>query len=159
MSDMPSMVATLVAIYFCARVLFDSEPTALDAVAAGVAAGAAIGIKPASVLFLAGPALALLARRRFASIAFFAAGMAPAVLALIVWKARGLGNVPLLSGSGTKTDLASAVPLGGLDLHRYLVQLNWSRLLNNIDLLREHFWSGRFIVWMLLAGVVALARR
>jgi hypothetical protein len=159
MSDLPTLVATLVSVYFCARVLFDSEPTELDAVAAGVAAGAAIGIKPASVLFLAGPALALLVRRRIASIGFFAAGMAPAILALTVWKARGLGSVPILNGSGTKTDLASVAPLGGLDLHRYLDKLNWSHLLNNIDLLREHFWSGRVIVWIILAGTVALARR
>jgi hypothetical protein len=86
-------------------------------------------------------------------------GLAPAVLTLVVWKARGLGNVPLLNGSASPADLASAAPVGGLNLERYFQNLDWSRFLNNIDLLREHFWSGRFIVWMILAGVVGLARR
>jgi hypothetical protein len=159
MSDLPATVATLVSVYFCARVLFDRNPRAVDAVAAGVAAGAAIGIKPASALFLVGPTIAFLVRRRLASIALFAAGLAPAVLTLVVWKARGLGSVPLLNGSAPTPDLASALPVGGLNLQRYLNQLNWSHLQNNIDLLREHFWSGRLLVWMMLAGVVALARR
>jgi 4-amino-4-deoxy-L-arabinose transferase-like glycosyltransferase len=160
MADMPTMTFTLVSVYFCVRVLFDETPTLVDAVAAGVAAGAAVAVKPATVLFLAGPALALVYRRRFAQTAAVVAGLAPAVVALTVWKARGLGNVPLLSrAAGNGTGLAAAQPLGAVNVGRYLHQLNWPRFLNNLDLLREHFWSGRLIEWLVVAGVIALARR
>ena len=161
MADMPTMAFALVAAYFVAKVLFDATPTLVDAVAAGVAAGAAIAVKPATVLFLAGPALALLYKRRFAHAGAIVAGLAPAVAALTVWKARGLGNVPLLSRAAPNgpTGLAAAHPLAALNLGRYLHQLNWSRFLNNLDLLREHFWSGRLIEWLVIAGLIALARR
>jgi hypothetical protein len=161
MADFPTMVFALVAAYFCARVIFDDAPAAFDGVAAGVAAGAAIGVKPATALFLLGPALAFLAVRRFAFLGWFLAGLAPSLVTLTVWKARGLGNVPLLHAlpQSGHDGLASAAPLLGLGLHRYTHLLNWSKLGNNIDLLREHFWSGRLIVWFVLAGVVGLARR
>ena len=161
MADMPTTAFTLVAAYFCTKVLFDATPTYLDAVAAGVAAGAAIAIKPATVLFLAGPALALAYRRRLLHAAAIVAGLAPAVVALAVWKARGLGQVPLLSRGAPHepTGLAAAQPLAGLNVGQYLHQLNWGHFLNNLDLLREHFWSGRLLEWLVIAGLIALARR
>jgi hypothetical protein len=58
MADFPTMVAAIVSAYFCARVLFLTRPDLLDAAAAGIAAGAAIAIKPSTALFLAGPLLA-----------------------------------------------------------------------------------------------------
>jgi hypothetical protein len=160
MADMPTMAFALVSAYFIAKVLFDDAPTLVDAVAGGVAAGAAIAIKPATVLFLAGPALALVYRRRVVHTAAIVAGLAPAVGTLTVWKARGLGNVPLLSGLGASPPhVAAAGPLAALNIGHYLHQLNWPRFLNNLDLLREHFWSGRLIEWLVIAGVIALARR
>lgn len=160
MADMPTMTFAVVSAYFIAKVLFDEAPAFVDAVAAGVAAGAAIAIKPATVLFLAGPALALVYRRRIVHTAAIVAGLAPAVVALTVWKARGLGNVPLLShGAAAPRGLAAAQPVAALNLGKYLHQLNWPHFLNNLDLLREHFWSGRLLEWLVIAGVIALARR
>ena len=162
MSDFPTTVATLVSIYFCVRVLWSERPALLDAVAAGVAAGAAIAIKPATALFLAGPVLAFAYRRRFELAGAMLAGLAPAVVALAVWKQRGLGQLPVLPHGAqhpTGHGLAAGAPLAGLDFGKYYHQLNWSHLGNNIDLLREHFWSGRLIVWLVVAGVIGLARR
>jgi hypothetical protein len=162
MADFPTTVATLVSIYFCVRALWSRQPLLLDGVAAGVAAGAAIAIKPATALFLAGPALAFAYRRRFGIAGAVLAGLAPAVIALAVWKEQGLGQLPVLAQGArhlARNGLAAAAPLAGLDFGKYYHQLNWSRFGNNIDLLREHFWSGRLIVWLVIAGVIGLARR
>jgi hypothetical protein len=162
LADLPTTVATLVSIYFCVRALFAERPLLLDGVAAGVAAGAAIAIKPATSLFLAGPVLAFAYRRRFELAGAMLAGLAPAVVTLAVWKERGLGHLPVLSQSAGRLaghGLAAGAPLGGLSFGKYYHQLNWSHLADNIDQLREHFWSGRLIVWLVVAGLVGLARR
>jgi hypothetical protein len=160
MADFPTLVATLVSVYFCSKAIFSERPQLLDGAAAGVAAGVAISIKPATVLFLVGPLLAFAYTRRLHIAAAMGAAIVPAAIALAVWKGRGLGNVPLLSLGPAPHDgtLAAAAPVASLDLGRYWHQLNWSHFGNNVDLLREHFWSGRLLQWLLLAGLVGLAR-
>jgi hypothetical protein len=164
LSDFPAMVAVLVSLYFCARVA--TGPSArralvLDGAAAGAAAGIAIAIKPSTSLFLVGPALMFLWTRRFSSLGAFAASLGPALLALAVWKARGLGNVPLFSnGLGHHgADLAAGAPLVGFVGSKYFSNLNWHHLTQNVDQLREHFWSGRLLVWLVFAGLIGLGRR
>ena len=136
-------------------------PELLDWCAGGAAAGVAIAIKPATSLFLAGPALAAIAGRRARGLAAFVGGISPAIVALTVWKARGLGHIPLLSSESRDHvhGVASAAPLAFINISRYTHDLSWARLTNNIDLLREHFWSGRLIVWLVLAGLIGLGRR
>ena len=162
LADFPTTVAALVCVYFCVRVLFDEEPRIVDALAAGAAAGAAIGIKPSTALFLVGPGLALVYRRRFSALGLFLGGMAPALAALAVWKERGLGRIPAFGNAYVPHRVAAGGagggPLAGLDLGRYF-RLDWSHLGNNIDLLREHFWSGRVLQWLVIAGLVGVARR
>ncbi|MGH3025726.1 MAG: glycosyltransferase family 39 protein, partial [Gaiellaceae bacterium] len=93
MSDFPSMVAGVVSAYFALRALQDDDPW--DGVMAGLVAGVAIGIKPSNTPVVVGIGLALVAARRWRSIAYTAAGIAPSIVALAVWKARGEGNLPL----------------------------------------------------------------
>ena len=161
MADFPTMVATIVAFYFCARAALDATPRLLDGAAGGLAFGAAIAIKPSVSLVLLGPPLALIARRRFAELAGFGAGLVPAVVTLTFWKERGLGQVPLFGSSVGRppTGVAAVAPVVGLNLHKYFGQLNWHHLTTNIDLLREHFWSGHGAVWLVLAGLIAIGLR
>jgi hypothetical protein len=162
LADFPTMVAALVCVYFCARVLFTETPQLVDAAAAGVAAGAAVAIKPATVLFLVGPALAFAYRRRLAPLGALLAGMAPAVASLAIWKERGLGHIPLFGNAFASERVAAGTGtgmVGGIDVHHYLTRLNWSHLGNNLDLLREHFWSGRVLQWLVIAGLVGIARQ
>ena len=162
MADFPAMVAVIVALYFCARVALDSSPRLTDAVAGGVAFGAAIALKPSVALVLLGPPLAFLAKRRVDAIACLVGGLVPAVAALTFWKERGLGQVPLLGASGTRAPagVASvAPPVLGLDVGKYFRQDSWTHLTNNIDLLREHFWSGHGAVWLVIAGMIAIGLR
>jgi hypothetical protein len=160
MTDFPTMVAALVAAYFTARVLFDGRDTTLDALAAGVAAGAAIAIKPSTALFLAGPVLALAVTRRPRALGLLVVGLLPAVVTLTLWKWRGYGYLPVLHGSlsaptrtaaGTGRTLAIGLP--------HYAHFDWSHFERQLDLLREHFWSGRLIEWLIVAGLVAIGLR
>ena len=162
LADFPTMVAALVCVYFCVKVLFTERPQLLDAAAAGIAAGAAIAIKPSTSLFLLGPALAFVYHRRFTALGVLVTAMAPALAGLAVWKERGLGRIPAFGNALAPEQVAAGAgvgPLGGIDLHHYLTRLNWSHLGNNLDLLREHFWSGRVLQWLVIAGLVGLARQ
>ena len=159
MADFPSMVAVLVSLYFALRTLDTRDP--VDAVACGLAAGAAITIKPSNSIFLFGLILAFAYRKRFVPAAYVALGLAPALITLALWKYRGLGYLPLLHAQG-----GSALALGPHSeivasvnpLHKY-VQLNWHQLHENLLQIKEHFWSMRVVEWLVLAGLIGLARR
>ncbi len=158
MADFPSMVAVLVSVYFALRVLKRSD--LVDAVAAGLAAGVAVAIKPASAPFLGGLVLGFLYRRRFAGAAYFVSGLAPALLALALWKYRGLGYLPLFHASGAAR-LAAGVQqqlVAFNPLHHY-VQFDWHKLNVNLRAIQEHFWSLRVVEWLVIAGLIGLARR
>jgi hypothetical protein len=158
MADFPSMVGVLVCVYFALRVL--ERPDTVEALAAGLAAGAAIAIKPSNSVFLGGLVLGFLYRRRFAGAAYLLAGLAPALLTLALWKYRGLGYLPLFhSEGGTRLTLGAQEQLAAFNpLHKY-VQFNWHQLNLNLLQLKEHFWSVRVIEWLVIAGLIGLARR
>jgi hypothetical protein len=154
LADYPSMVCLLVAAYLTVRAL-DAADLAYAALA-GLAAGFAIGIKPSNAIFLAGPALLVLLSRRWRVVLPFAAGLAPSVLLLTLWKLRGLGDLPLFSLEETR--VASGGTVAAVDVDRYL-DLDWDNLRRNMANLREFFWSARVLQWLPFAGAFAVARR
>lgn len=154
LADYVSLVLALAAALLFVRA-FDSH-TGVDAVAAGVVAGFLVGTKPSNVLFLAGPALALIVAWRPRLALTYAAGLVPAVLTLALWKARGLGSLPVLAFP--EQHLATAAIPGLPALERY-VDLDWANFHRNMNDLREYFWSARLLQWLPLAGLVAVARR
>src|SRR5437763_199645 len=151
--DFPATVALLVSAYLCLRVL-DSlgwQPAA----AAGLAAGWSIAIKPSNSIFLVAPALLFVVERRRALLSF-AAGLAPALLILALWKYRGLGELAAAPAERVRL----AVGIDSL-LHRIHnpSQNSWAHLQQVLDALREHFWASRVMEWLPVAGVVALLAR
>ncbi len=162
MSDFPSMVVLAAAAYFTLRAAQDNARS--DAILAGLLAGVALGIKPSNAPFLAGAGLALLIAKRWRGIVLFGLGLAPGVVALVVWKARGEGQVPLFSNSAQVNRLALGAhqPLlgfAGLDLHKYIgFDWHWF-MVQQIDSLDGHFWSVRVLEWLAFAGVIGLLRR
>jgi hypothetical protein len=158
MADFPSMVAVLVAVYFALRVI--ERPDTIEAIAAGLAAGIAVSIKPASAPFLAGLVFGFLYRRRFAGAAYLVAGIAPALITLALWKYRGLGFLPAFQGEGLTRMAAGAQQqlVAFNPLHHY-VKFDWHRLNLNLLAIREHFWSLRIVEWLVIAGLIGLARR
>jgi len=154
LGDFPSMVVLLVAAYFALRHV--QTRAGVDAVAAGLAAGLAIAIKPANLLFLPAAAGALLVGRRLRGLGLFALALVPALVSLAIWKHRGLGYVPAFADAAP---LAVVLPLGfGLDLSRY-VSFNWWHLHHNFDGLREYTWSQRLIYFVAGGGLIGLLRR
>jgi hypothetical protein len=161
LGDFPSMVCVLVAAYFCVRALDTHD--LLDAALGGLAAGFAIGIKPANALFLAGPFLAFAAARRIRQGGAFGLALLPPLVALALWKYKGLGHLPFLTpapkalAAGAGAVEGAALPLG-LVVSRY-VHFDWWRMHQNYLELREFFWSTRLLEWLPLAGFLAAVRR
>jgi hypothetical protein len=154
LGDFPSMVVLLVAAYFVLRHL--ETRASIDAVAAGLAAGFAIAVKPANLLFLPAAAGALLVARRPRGLGLFALALLPALGGLTVWKYRGLGYLPAFSSAAP---LALVLPVAfSLDLGRY-IHLDWWHLHSNLDGLREFTWSQRMIYFVAGGGLIGLARR
>jgi hypothetical protein len=158
MADFPSMVATLVCVYFTFRILDRTD--LVDGLAAGLAAGVAIGIKPSNSVFLLGPVLALAYRRRWRGGAAMIAGLVPALVVLALWKYRGLGELPLFNGEAERRLAlgAGAQIVAFNPLHKY-VQFDWAQLHNNLLGIKEHFWSMRVVEWLCLAGLIGVAKR
>jgi len=120
-----------------AAVLIAWSRSPLDAVLAGLAAGLAFGIAPRTLLFAAGALTAYALRRQTRAGALFLAALAPAVLAVAIWRIRAFdGLAPISFGT-----------------------VSWSDFQGQMNGLREHFWSNRLLQWVPLAGVIAMARR
>lgn len=155
LADFPGMVAMLVSAYLCLRAT-ERRPV-LHAAAAGLAAGWALAIKPSNALFLVAPALLFLGYRLVA-IPAFAAGLAPSLLTLVVWKERGLGHVPAFSTEPARRVASGTGTADVLHPVRKYFDLDWHQLNNNRLGLKEHFWSERLIDWLVIAGLLALLR-
>jgi hypothetical protein len=154
LGDFPSMVLVVCAAYLVVRALDDrSQPFAA---LAGLTTAFAIGVKPANALFLGGVLLAFLAARRWREALVYGVAMVPGLIVLALWKQKGLGSLPVFH-SRAAGPAAMAPPLA-LSLH-LPVDLNWHHFGQNLDNLREFFWSVRVVEWFVVAGFVGLLRR
>jgi hypothetical protein len=149
--DFPSTVGLIVSAYLALRAVEGASWHA--GVGSGLAAGYAIAIKPSNSLFLLAPTILILAVRWRQALPF-AAGLAPALLTLALWKYRGLGE--LAAAPAEPTRLAA----GGLLDRLHRPELNsWGHLHQVLLGFREHFWVARVIQWLPLAGLTALLLR
>jgi hypothetical protein len=155
LADYVSMVLLLVGALLFLRSL-ETKAT-LDAVAAGLVIGFAIGVKPSNGLFLGAPVVAALLARHLRPLLPFGLALLPALLTLAVWKQRGLGTLPAFALEETRL-AAGAVVAGVPGVDRY-VDLDWAHLDDNFDNLREFFWSARLLQFAPFAGAVAVVRR
>jgi len=156
MADYPSMVAAAVAAVFVLRSIRAGQ--AVDALAAGLAAGYLVAVKPSNALFLGGPVLAYLLARRWRAGAAFAVAIVPGTIALAIWKQRGLGQIPVLSLGEVRAAAGISLPVADSYRDR-LVPIDVHNFAQNMDYLREFFWSNRLVQWVPFAGLVAVARR
>lgn len=157
MSDFPSLVASVVAAYFAVRAVQDDTPW--DGLFAGLFAGVALGIKPSNAPLLVGIGLALVYARRGRSLAYLVAGVAPSILALVLWKGIGEGKLPILGKSslGGPLPTAHAAPVVGLALNRY-IHPSWSFFSGQLHDLGQYFWSVRLLEWLAIAGTIGLLK-
>ena len=153
LADFPSMVIVLASALFVVRSL-DASRIA-DAAMAGLLLGAAGATKPPNLLLGAGAALAYLVARRWRDAIVFGAMVVPSLLVLVLWKERGLGQLPVLSLGEVR--VAAGAGLIALDVDRY-VELDLDHWRLQMDQLREFFWSARLAQWAPLAGLLAVLR-
>jgi hypothetical protein len=159
LGDFPMMVALLVSAYFVVRTLKDGDD--LDAVAAGLAAGIALVVKPSGGLYLPAVFLALAVARRPRAFVAFGISLLPAVVGLALWKYRGLGYLPAFHSASTSLALGTgpiAPPVASIHPGNYL-HLSWSAIQRNLDGFREFTWSRRLTEWAFVAGLIGIARR
>jgi hypothetical protein len=159
MGDFASMVLLLCAAYLLFRHL--DEGGLETAVLAGLVVGFGLGLKPSNTLFLAAPFVGLLIGRRYRGAVAFGLALLPTAVTLIVWKQRGLGHLPLFS-SATGVTLAAGAQMfshhvAALNTHKYL-KFDWAHLQNNLDGIREYFWSNRLVEWIPLVGTLGALR-
>ena len=158
--DYPSMVLLLVSAYFVLR--FVRFGRRLDVVTSGLAAGFAIAVKPSNLLFLPAPFLVLLVARNPRALALFAAVMLPSVIALTVWKYRGLGYLPAFQHSATVEALGlhpALVASPTSSWFDHFVPLDWHELRANFDAVGGYTRSGWLITAAIIGGFIGLARR
>ncbi len=155
MADFPSMVMVLAAVLFVVRSLTPSRLA--DAAMAGLLMGAAAALKPPNLLVVVGAGLAYAVARRWREGLVCGAAIVPALLVLLLWKVRGLGEVPALALEEARLAAASVVPLAELNLDRYL-DLDFEHWRTQMNELREFFWSARVAQWAPIAGLVAVLR-
>jgi hypothetical protein len=158
-ADFPSVVAVLVSAAFTVRAL--EAGAHREAVLAGTFAGLALALKPANAVFLAGPALAFLLARRFGAAGLFAVALAPALIALTIWKSKGLGDVPLFAQGHMRLAAGAGDPAVGSiqSWFERTVHLDFDTWKQNMSNLREFSWSARVVQFLPLAGTLAVARR
>jgi len=158
-ADFPSVVAVLCSAALTVRAL--ERGAYREAILAGTFAGVALGLKPANVLFLGGPAVAFLLARRVDHAALFALALGPSLVALTIWKARGLGQVPLFAQEELRLVLGAGEPVVGSVTSWFdrTVNLNVDTWKQNMSNLREFSWSARVLQCLPLAGALAVARR
>jgi hypothetical protein len=162
MSDFPSTVLVLGSALFLVRSLDPGRLT--DAALAGLLLGAAGGMKPPNLLLGAGAFLAYLVARRWREGVVFGAAVSPSLLLIVVWKERGLGQLPVLSleevtlaAGAVGTAGAAAAGVLALDLDRY-IELDVDHWRQQMNYLREFFWSARLAQWAPFAGLLAVLR-
>jgi hypothetical protein len=158
-ADFPSVVAVLVSIALTVRAL--EKGMQREAVLAGTFAGVALALKPSNTLFLAGPALAFLLARRLDHAALYAVALGPALVALTIWKHKGLGEVPLFAQDEVRLAAGAGDPVAGSVTTWFdrTVHLNFDTWKQNMSNLREFSWSARVMQFLPLAGMLAVARR
>jgi hypothetical protein len=156
LGDFPSMVLVVCAAYLVVRVL-DERSLPLAALA-GLTTAFVIGIKPANALFLSGVVLAFLAARRWREALVFGAAMVPGLIVLALWKQKGLGSLPVFRSHGTAAAAMAPPLVASLHLPKS-VNLDWHHFGQNLNYLREFFWSVRVVEWFVVAGFVGLLRR
>jgi hypothetical protein len=155
MADFPSMVLVLAGVLFVVRSL--SPGRVPDAVMAGLVIGAAGALKPPNLLVVAGVGLAYVVARRWREGLACGAAIVPALLVLLLWKVRGLGEVPAFALGQAQLAAGSVPPVADLKLDRYF-DLDFEHWREQMGQLREFFWSARLAQWAPVAGLVAVLR-
>ena len=153
MADLPSVAAVLACAWATLRA---ADSGRFDhGIVAGVLGGVMIGLKPANGFFVPAVAVLLVAAWRPRVAAGWAAGVVPALLTLALWKAQGLGHLPITSSYASRREAAG--PLA-FTTSRY-IPFDRHNLGQELRDLKEVFWSVRLLEFLAIAGALGAIRR
>lgn len=153
LADFPSMIVVLCAAYLTLRSIQHSMPSA--AALAGLVIGYAAWMKPPNLLLLGGAVLAYALARRWRELAAFGVAIVPGMIALALWKYRGLGALPAFAFEQVRIAASVGLSIDSVDKYLKLDGEHWGEQMAQ---LREYFWSARLAQWAPFAGTVALLR-
>jgi hypothetical protein len=156
MADLPSVVAVLACAWMTLRA-FDTR-SSTDAVLAGLLGGLTLAVKPSNGFFLPAVAVLLLGGRRYREAGLWTAGVVPALVTLTLWKVRGLGYLPLTASSYAHLHVSAGVQPIAFSGGRYL-PFDPKHLYDELQNLREVFWSLRFLEFLGVAGLFGVIRK
>ncbi len=156
MADLPSVVAVLACAWMSLRAFDTRSPT--DAVVAGLLGGLMLAVKPSNGFFVPAVAVLLLGGRRYREAGLWTAGVVPALVTLTLWKVRGLGYLPITSSAYEHAHLAAGHAVVAVSSSRYL-PFNLRHLYDELQNLREVFWSLRFLEFLGVAGLFGVIRK
>ena len=159
LGDFPSMILLLVAAVFVLRAIDGGLRS--DAIAAGLVASLAIGLKPANGLFVFAPLVALALARRWRNGVEFGLALIPALVTLLLWKYRGTGISVLTLDPHVLAAAQEPHPSELTFWQRVdkFVPLDVDQINQQFLGFREYFWSARLLEYLPLAGAIAIARR
>jgi hypothetical protein len=158
LGDYPSLVLTIVVAWLVVRALDDRRWN--DVVLAGLSCGFLLAVKPSNGFFVPAPICAFVVARRWREAAGFTVALAPALVTLAIWKAVGLGTIPLLGANAVRIAAGAHAAVGSLPgrISDY-VPFRWHTFATNLRELREYGWSLRLAEWLPIAGAVGAFRR
>jgi hypothetical protein len=154
MADYTGTVFLLLSAVFTLRAIENRDPGTIAV--AGLAAGFGALVKPSNLIYLAAPLVALLVARRWRELLVGGAALAPALIALALWKYRGYGYLPAFAYQEAHVALGPDTLVAPYDKY---VSIDWDNIGDNLASLREVFWSMRVLQWLPFAGAIAVARR
>lgn len=155
MADLPSLVAVLATTWAGLRA-YESRRLQ-DGVLTGLFLGAALAIKPSNGFFVPALAVLIVASRSWRTVAATAAGCAPALLTLALWKEKGRGYLPVTSTPAPLREASGNPPVlaaGGSYVH--LDSAHLGMILHDLS---EVFWSVRVLEFLFFAGLLGALRR
>ena len=76
---------------------------------------------------------------------------------LVFWKERGLGGIPALGLEETRLAVGAATTAISVDLDQYF-DFDLDHWLEQMDYMREFFFSARVAQWAPIAGLIAVLR-
>ena len=156
MADFPSLVGVLATVWLTLRAVDDGSPT--DAVLAGLAGGLTLALKPSNGFMVPALVVLVVGARRWREGALWIAGVVPSLVALALWKQRGLGTLPIKSATPAVRTASSTHPILALSTSKYL-PLDPRHYVDELNGLREVFWSLRFVEFLAVAGAFGLIRK
>jgi hypothetical protein len=156
MADLPSVAAVLACAWATLRA---ADSGRFDhAIVAGVLGGVMIGLKPANGFFVPAVAVLLIAAWRPKVAAGWAVGVVPALVTLALWKAQGLGHLPITSTYASVHE-AAAGPLAVTVTPSRYIPFDRHNLGQELRDLMEVFWSVRLLEFLAVAGAIGAIRR